>query len=87
LDKVTINAPNVLYALEGGLVAKKPDGEQTIPALKFFKDYLLTTLDPQEVDTEVRVPKLVSNTGWSYKKFARRVGALGRRLVAGGGSG
>ncbi len=83
---MTINAPNVLYALEGELVAKGPDAEQTIPALKFFKDYLLTTLDPQEVATEVRVPKLSSNTGWSYKNFARRVGALGKRLVAVGGS-
>jgi carbon-monoxide dehydrogenase medium subunit len=78
LDKVTINAPNVLYALEGELVAKGPDGEQSIPTLKFFKDYLLTTLDPQEVATKVRQPKLGSNTGWSYKKFARLVGTLGR---------
>ena len=64
--------PSVMCALEGELVVQGPDGERTIPALEFFKDYLFTDLEPQEVVTEVRVPKLGSNTGWSYKKFSRR---------------
>lgn len=64
--------PSVLCALEGELVIQGPDGERTVPALDFFQDYLMTDLEPQEVVTEVRVPKLGSNTGWSYKKFSRR---------------
>jgi carbon-monoxide dehydrogenase medium subunit len=64
--------PSVICALEGELVVKGPDGERTVPALEFFKDYLFTDLEPQEVVTEVRVPKLGSTTGWSYKKFSRR---------------
>jgi CO/xanthine dehydrogenase FAD-binding subunit len=68
-------------------VGKGPDGEQTIPVLQFFKHYLFTALGLQAVVTEVHVPKLGSKTGWTYKKFTRRVGTLGRRLVAGGGSG
>ncbi len=64
--------PSVMCALEGTLVAQGPDGERTIPALEFFKDYFFTDLAEQEVITEVRVPKLGSNTGWSYKKFSRR---------------
>ena len=64
--------PSVMCALEGELVIQGPDGERTVPALEFFKDYLFTDLEPQEVVTEVRVPKLGSNTGWSYKKFSRR---------------
>jgi carbon-monoxide dehydrogenase medium subunit len=64
--------PSVLCALEGELVIQGSDGERTVPALEFFKDYLFTDLDPQEVVTEVRVPKLGPNTGWSYKKFSRR---------------
>ena len=64
--------PSVMCALEGELVIKGPDGERTVGALDFFKDYLFTDLEPQEVVTEVRVPKLGSNTGWSYKKFSRR---------------
>lgn len=64
--------PSVMCALEGTLVVQGPDGERTIPALEFFKDYFFTDLAEQEVITEVRVPKLGSNTGWSYKKFSRR---------------
>ena len=64
--------PSVVSALEGTLVVKGPDGERTIEALDFFQDYLMTALEPQEVVTEVRVPKLGSNTGWAYKKFSRR---------------
>jgi carbon-monoxide dehydrogenase medium subunit len=64
--------PSVVAALEATLVVQGTDGERTIPALEFFKDHLFTDLEPQEMVTEVRVPKLGSNTGWSYKKFARR---------------
>ena len=64
--------PSVMCALEGTLVIQGPDGERTVDALDFFKDYLFTDLEPQEIVTEVRVPKLGSNTGWSYKKFSRR---------------
>jgi carbon-monoxide dehydrogenase medium subunit len=64
--------PSVICALEGTLVLQGPDGERTVDALDLFKDYLFTDLEPQEIVTEVRVPKLGSNTGWSYKKFSRR---------------
>jgi carbon-monoxide dehydrogenase medium subunit len=58
LDKVTVRDPSTLYALEGELVVKGSDGEQTIPAREFFKEYLFAVFDPQEVVTEVCVPRL-----------------------------
>jgi carbon-monoxide dehydrogenase medium subunit len=64
--------PSVMCALEGELLVKGPEGERTVGALDFFKDYLFTDLEPQEAITEVRVPKLGPNVGWSYKKFSRR---------------
>lgn len=64
--------PSVVTALDAELVVKGPDGERTIKAQDFFQDFLFTALEPQEVVTEIRVPKLGSNTGWSYKKFSRR---------------
>ncbi len=64
--------PAVIAALEGTLVIQGPNGERTVPASDFFQDYLFTDLEPDEVVTEVRVPKLDQNTGWSYKKFSRR---------------
>jgi len=64
--------PSVIAALEGELVIKGPDGERTVKAADFFQDYMVTDLDELEVVTEVRVPKLGPDTGWSYKKFSRR---------------
>ncbi len=64
--------PSVMCALEAEIVIQGSGGERTVGALDFFEDFLMTALEPQEVITEVRVPKLGSNTGWSYKKFSRR---------------
>jgi carbon-monoxide dehydrogenase medium subunit len=64
--------PSVITALEGEIVIQGPDGERTLRAADFFQDYMMTDLGEQEVVTEVRVPKLSSDVGWSYKKFARR---------------
>ncbi|HET7271046.1 MAG TPA: xanthine dehydrogenase family protein subunit M [Rubrobacter sp.] len=63
--------PSALLALEGSFMIKGPDGERTVAAVDFFEDYLQTTLAPDEVLTEIRVPKL-NGAGWSYKKFNRR---------------
>jgi aerobic carbon-monoxide dehydrogenase medium subunit len=63
--------PTALLALEGTFVIKGPNGERTVAAGDFFQDYLQTVLEPDEVLTEVRVPKL-NGAGWSYKKFNRR---------------
>ena len=64
--------PSALLALEGTFVVKGSGGERTVAAADFFEDYLQTALAPDEVLTEIRVPKLVQNAGWSYKKFNRR---------------
>ena len=63
--------PSALLALDANFVVKGPDGERTVAAGDFFEDYLQTTLAPDEVLTEIRVPKL-NGAGWSYKKFNRR---------------
>ena len=57
--------PSTLLALEGTFIVNGPDGERTVAAGDFFKDYLQTDLAPDEVLTEIRVPKLGSNAGWS----------------------
>ena len=52
--------PTVLLALDAELVARGPDGERTIAAADFFTGFLETALDPQDVLTEIRVPKLAA---------------------------
>jgi carbon-monoxide dehydrogenase medium subunit len=63
--------PTVLVALDAELVARGPNGSRTIPSGEFFGGLFETALQPDEVLTEIRVPKL-AGAGWSYQKFHRR---------------
>jgi carbon-monoxide dehydrogenase medium subunit len=66
--------PAVVLALGGSLVARGSGGargERTIPATEFFRGFLECELDPTELLTEIRVPK-VRGAGWSFQKFNRR---------------
>ncbi|MFE9173029.1 FAD binding domain-containing protein [Streptomyces kebangsaanensis] len=62
--------PAVVLALDAELVAVGPGGRRTIPARDFFTDYLQTTLAPDELLVEVRVPKR-EGWGFRYEKFHR----------------
>ena len=63
--------PAVLLALRATLVAYGPSGARTIPVDEFFTGFLETALAPDELLTEIRVPK-VGGAGWSFQKFNRR---------------
>ncbi|MGH2685617.1 MAG: FAD binding domain-containing protein [Actinomycetota bacterium] len=63
--------PAVVLALGGTLVARGPNGDREIAADQFFTGFLETALQPDELLTEIRVPK-VAGAGWSYQKFNRR---------------
>lgn len=63
--------PTVLTALDADFLVRGPGGERTIPAAEFFRSVFDTALGPQDVLTEIRVPKL-GPAGWSYVKFTRR---------------
>jgi carbon-monoxide dehydrogenase medium subunit len=79
--------PAVVLALGGTLVAQGPSGQREIAASDFFRGFLETALAPDELLTEIRVPKLAG--GWSYQKFNRRaqdwaiVGAAAARVNGG----
>jgi carbon-monoxide dehydrogenase medium subunit len=63
--------PTVLLTLDATFVARGPSGDREIPAGQFFTSLFETALQPNEVLTAIRVPKLGS-AGWSYQKFHRR---------------
>jgi aerobic carbon-monoxide dehydrogenase medium subunit len=63
--------PATVLALGGSLVARSPRGERVIPASEFFEGFLESALEPDELLTEVRVPKL-TGAGWGFQKFNRR---------------
>jgi carbon-monoxide dehydrogenase medium subunit len=55
----------------GSMVARSSKGERTIAASDFFTGFLESALAPDELLTEIRVPK-VAGAGWSFQKFNRR---------------
>ncbi|WP_323180270.1 xanthine dehydrogenase family protein subunit M [Streptomyces sp. NBC_01363] len=62
--------PAVLLALDGEMVAAGPRGRRTVPAREFFVDYLQTSLAPDELPVEIRVPR-TDAWGFHYEKFSR----------------
>jgi carbon-monoxide dehydrogenase medium subunit len=66
--------PAVAVALDVELRVLGPAGERSIKAEDFFVTYLTTTLEPDEVLIEVKVPALGERTGWAFQEVARRHG-------------
>jgi aerobic carbon-monoxide dehydrogenase medium subunit len=64
--------PAVLLALEGEIDVAGPNGARTIGARDFFVGVFQTALGPQELVTEVRVPRLTGEHVWSFQKYRRR---------------
>jgi carbon-monoxide dehydrogenase medium subunit len=61
----------VVLALRGSIVVRGREGERVIAADDFFQDFLETALEPDELITEVRLPK-TDGAGWAFEKFNRR---------------
>jgi len=64
---------SVMLAVRGEVVARGPDGERTIPIDEFFLGPFTTSLQPNEIVTEVRVPA-PGRAGGTYLKLERKVG-------------
>jgi carbon-monoxide dehydrogenase medium subunit len=63
--------PAVVLALGGTLVVEGPNGQREIPIGEFYTGFLESALEPDELLTEIRIPKL-DTLGWSFQKFNRR---------------
>ena len=64
--------PAAILALDAEMVAMSERGERVIPARKFFTGLMGTALRPNEILTEVRVPRTggkAGGSGTAYKKF------------------
>jgi len=66
--------PAVLTALEGEVVARGPKGERIVKAKDLFQTYLATSLTPDEILVEVRMPAMPAGAGYAFEEFARRHG-------------
>lgn len=63
--------PTVVSALGGTMVAVGPNGERTLNADEFFQDIFTSALEPDEILTEIRIPK-GAGAAQNYQKFRRR---------------
>ena len=63
--------PATTLALGATYVAQGPNGTREIAAADFYESFLTSTLAPDELLTEIRVPKM-QGAGWSFQKFNRR---------------
>jgi carbon-monoxide dehydrogenase medium subunit len=66
--------PAVALCLDARLTIQGPRGARTIGANDLFLGYLATSLEPDELLTEVWFPKAAPNTGRAWLEFARRHG-------------
>ena len=64
--------PAVVVALDCEIDIAGPSGVRTVPAVEFFRGVFETAVGPDELVTEVRVPKQSGDHVWSYLKFRRR---------------
>jgi carbon-monoxide dehydrogenase medium subunit len=82
--------PAVVLALGATLVVRGRAGTRELPAREFFRGFLETAIEPDELLTEIRLPKM-NGAGWSFQKFNRRaqdwaiVGVAAVGPQAGGG--
>lgn len=65
---------SVMLALGAELVATSASGQRTIPIGDFFQGTFTTVLEPDELLTEIRVPKPKGAAGGTYLKLERKVG-------------
>ena len=64
--------PPTLIALGATVKVNSADGSRLIPLEEFFTDYYETVLKPEEIITEVLVPRVPPNSGVAFLKFLPR---------------
>ncbi len=72
----------VALALDAEIVARSQRGERRIPVGDFFVGPFTTTLQTDELLTEVRLPRFPTGTGWAFEEVARRSGDFAMVAVA-----
>jgi len=66
--------PAVAVATGAEMVVRSVRGERVVPADEFFVSHFTTSLDDDELLTEVRMPSGPAGSGWAFHEIARRHG-------------
>ncbi len=65
------DVPAVVLALDAVLVAQGPGGVREIPSAEFFRGPFETALEPDELLTEIRIPRPAARE-WAFHKLTAR---------------
>ena len=65
---------SVMLSLGGSVVLKSATGERTVPIADFLVDTFTTSIEPDEMLTEIQVPVPSGKWGGTYLKLERKVG-------------
>jgi len=74
--------PATMLALGAQVVAVGTKGERTIPIGSLFTGPFATSLAPDEILTEIRIPAAPARSGGAYLKLERKVGDFATAAVA-----
>jgi len=66
--------PVAMVSLDASLTLRSKTNQRTARAEEFFLSYMTTMLQPDELLTEISVPALPAQSGWSYHEVSRRHG-------------
>jgi aerobic carbon-monoxide dehydrogenase medium subunit len=66
--------PAVMLALHASFVLVGPGGERVVPAADFFLGTYATAMEPDEVMTQIRIPRPAAGSGSCYAKLKRKTG-------------
>jgi CO/xanthine dehydrogenase FAD-binding subunit len=64
------------------VVVRAPNGHRTIAASELFLDVMTTSVDPDEILMEVRLPAIPTGAGCAIEEFARRHGDFAIAAIA-----
>ncbi len=74
--------PATMLALGAELVAVGAKGERRLPIASFFTGPFATSLRPDEILVEIRIPMPAARSGGAYLKLERKVGDFATAAVA-----
>ena len=66
--------PVAMVTLDASFTLRSKANQRSARAEDFFVSYMTTALEPDELLTEIGVPPLPANSGWSYQEVSRRHG-------------
>ncbi len=73
---------SVMLAMGATVVARNTRGERELPVAEFLLDSFTTAIAPDEILTEVRIPRPRGPAGGTYLKLERKVGDFATVAVA-----